>query len=151
MFIIKSVGGDYNSLGIPKVPSNKSKNPPVRPGPPTRPPLPKSPKHIPKAGVISVVPHSMPPSSNDSHSPITLSPQRTLPIPPAPSQTNEYASVQSASSPTQSSPTAAQPKTIPPPLPPIQSVSLKDTDSSNAIYEEINDDVVCLSNLIILI
>lgn len=52
--------GDYNCLGIPKVPPQRPKSPLHRPPPPNRPPLPKSsspsPKHIPKAGVISVIP-----------------------------------------------------------------------------------------------
>lgn len=50
---------DYNCLGIPKVPPQRPKSP-QRPSPPSRPPLPKSsnpsPKHVPKAGVISVIP-----------------------------------------------------------------------------------------------
>ncbi|KAJ6608640.1 Synaptojanin-1, partial [Pseudolycoriella hygida] len=56
----------YNCLGIPKVPPQRPKSP-QRPSPPTRPPLPKSsnpspnpsPKHVPKAGVISVIPDMM--------------------------------------------------------------------------------------------
>ncbi len=54
---------DYNCLGIPKVPPQRPKSP-QRPSPPTRPPLPKSspspsPKHVPKAGVISVIPEML--------------------------------------------------------------------------------------------
>lgn len=113
-------------MGIPKVPSNK-KSPPARPGPPVRPPLPKSPKHTPKAGVISVIPQSQQLDGN----------QRSLPPPPATSG-NEYTSVHSTPSP-HSSPTNAPPA-IPPSLPTTQDTSIKNT--TNAIYEEINDDVV---------
>lgn len=53
---------DYNSLGIPKVPPQRPKSP-QRPAPPSRPPLPKSanasPKHVPRAGVISIVPEML--------------------------------------------------------------------------------------------
>lgn len=52
-----ATAADYNCLGIPKVPPQRPKSP-QRPAPPSRPPLPKSsnssPKHVPKAGVISV-------------------------------------------------------------------------------------------------
>lgn len=121
--------GDYNSLGIPKVPSNK-KSPPARPGPPVRPPLPKSPKHTPKAGVISVIPQSLPHDGN----------QRSLPAPPS---GNEYATATSAhSTPSPHSSPTNEPNAIPPSLPPTQEASIKESSASNAIYEEINDDVV---------
>jgi len=42
-------------LGIPKAPPSRPKSPPGRPSPPVRPPLPTTPKHTPKAGVISIV------------------------------------------------------------------------------------------------
>lgn len=133
------IQGDYNSLGIPKVPSNK-KSPPARPGPPVRPPLPKSPIHTPKAGVISVIPQAM---HNDTSASAPIIP-RSLPPPPTQSGANEYSSVQSTPSP-HSSP-INEPKTIPPSLPPTSSSTTsttnRDVDASNAIYEEINDDVV---------
>lgn len=113
--------------GIPKVPSSK-KSPPARPGPPVRPPLPKSPKHTPKAGVISVIPQSLPHDGN----------QRSLPAPPS---GNEYATSAHSTPSPHSSPTN-EPNAIPPSLPPTQEASIKETNASNAIYEEINDDVV---------
>lgn len=100
-----------------------------------------------KAGVISVIPPAIPLTNTNSS---TFSPQRTLPQPPPPltqpTSANEYSSVQSSPSSNHSSP-SSEPKTIPTTLPPIQNVSLKDNDPANAIYEEINDDVVSITML----
>lgn len=54
---------DYHSLGIPEIPPGRSNSPQNRSLPPGRPPLPKSPvaspKHVLKAGVISVIPEML--------------------------------------------------------------------------------------------
>lgn len=127
--------GDYNTLGIPRKPPGRPKSPPSRPAPPIRPPLPKSPKHAPRAGVISVFPQSnvvsnmaaagppsIPPIPNSSHR------QQNK----TPSPTYSKSSDSSSSSPINDTGS----------LPPIHALNLQDQDPSSAIYEEINDDVV---------
>lgn len=116
--------GDYNSLGIPKVPPGRPKTPPSRPQPPGRPPMPTTPKQTPRAGVISVIP-TMTSQIN--------SPQRAAPQRPAPA-------VPSASSPIHSSRSSSASITSPV-HEQIQSLVIKDEDTG-AIYEEINDDIV---------
>lgn len=65
---------DYNCLGIPKVPPQRPKSP-QRPAPPSRPPLPNSsspsPKHVPRAGVISVIPDMLNRMKIDSTAPMS--------------------------------------------------------------------------------
>ncbi|XP_062556103.1 synaptojanin-1 [Armigeres subalbatus] len=132
--------GDYNSLGIPEVPSRPKSPPnlqqaPLRPAPPNRPPLPKSPQaspkhqphhHHPKAGVISLGAEVL--MASKLH-------QKPA-VPPAPLV-----------------PTSATTKTTPPveeyasssPIlgSPAHGSSLGNTPSQDtgAIYEEINDDI----------
>lgn len=142
MFIV----GDYNSLGIPKAPPSRPKSPPARPSPPVRPPLPTTPKHTPKAGVISIVKTEqgiLRPVSADSSG--TASP--SMPHRPAPpviaSKTYQEPEQQpnlsrkSSSSSSTSSPIQEAPQKVSPP----QSLSIHDQDTG-AIYEEIDDDVV---------
>lgn len=123
--------GDYNSLGIPKKPPNRPKSPSGRSMPPSRPPLPTTPKHAPKAGVISVIPNANAAQHSGFVSNPQMSPQR--PAPPVPGSTkpsspatSARSSISSASSPEQA---------------PISALSIKDEDNG-AIYEEINDDIV---------
>lgn len=125
--------GDYNSLGIPKMPPNRPKSPPGRPQPPSRPPLPTTPKHAPRAGVISVIPNTSAASQGEQrfvNSP-QMSPQR--PAPPIPGNTKQSSTSTSARSSISSGSSPEQP--------PIKSLSIKDEDTG-AIYEEINDDIV---------
>lgn len=63
--------GDINSLGIPKKPPQRPKSPPMRP------PLPGTPKHVPKAGVISI-PAAARNTNQDNPVP-ALVPQRPAP------------------------------------------------------------------------
>ncbi|XP_058828017.1 synaptojanin-1 [Topomyia yanbarensis] len=134
--------GDYNSLGIPEVPSRPKSPPthqqaPLRPAPPGRPPLPKSPQaspkhqpshhHFPKAGVISLGAEVLLASKLQQKPPIP-------PIPLMPSSVTskttppveEYAS---------SSPIAGSPVHNP------SFSTVTSTQDTGAIYEEINDDV----------
>lgn len=127
--------GDYNSLGIPKKPPSRPKSPPCRPGPPTRPPLPTTPKHAPKAGVISVIPAAAAAAQN--HPPQTQSPGPQRPAPAVPDQQPSPTISSRSSDSSTTSPQNEQPQS----LPPIQSMNIQPQDTS-AIYEEINDDVV---------
>lgn len=135
------ISGDYNSLGIPRKPPNRPKSPPSRPAPPIRPPLPKSPKHAPKAGVISVIPHT-----NVTNNQTPCGPP---PIPPAPVAASQTRSSKlpspsgSSSGSSNSSPINDNNRS----LPPIESMNLNEQQSA-AIYEEINDDVVSTDLLI---
>lgn len=83
---------DYNCLGIPKVPPQRPKSPTNKPGPPHRPPLPKSPnpspKHIPKAGVISVCPDML-----VKVKPMTEPPSGPPPMMPPPVMSTSYVPV----------------------------------------------------------
>lgn len=78
-----ATAGDYNCLGIPKVPPQRPKSP-QRPAPPSRPPLPKSsspsqsPKHTPRAGVISVIPDMLGRMKIDSTASIPMEGQSPL-------------------------------------------------------------------------
>lgn len=143
MFIV----GDYNSLGIPKAPPSRPKSPPGRPSPPIRPPLPTTPKHAPKAGVISIVKTEqgiLRPVIPDSSSVAQSMPHRPAP-PVAASKTYQEPEQQSnflrksssSSSSSTSSPIQESPQKTSPP----QSLSIHDQDTG-AIYEEIDDDVV---------
>lgn len=140
--------GDYNSLGIPEVPSRPKSPPaqqqaPLRPAPPNRPPLPKSPQaspkhlpqqppqhhhhHHPKAGVISLGAEVLMASKLHQKpavppSPLLPSSATTKTTPPI----EEYAS----SSPILGSPAHGSS---------LANTPLQDT---GAIYEEINDDIV---------
>ncbi|XP_065074368.1 synaptojanin-1 [Ochlerotatus camptorhynchus] len=142
--------GDYNSLGIPEVPSRPKSPPaqqqaPLRPAPPNRPPLPKSPQaspkhqpqqppqhhhhhhhHHPKAGVISLGAEVLMASKLHQKpavppSPLLPSSATTKTTPPI----EEYAS----SSPILGSPAHGSS---------LANTPLQDT---GAIYEEINDDI----------
>lgn len=148
--------GDYNSLGIPKVPPCRPKSPPCRPQPPNRPPLPTTPqKQAPKAGVISIVrpdPRSM--SAGDSNVAAAAPNIPHRPAPPVASAqayqdtaqkqtvSRQSSSSSSASSPVQESvqkqsPPAAQAQKQ------VESLVIHDQDTG-AIYEEINDDIVSI-------
>lgn len=145
MFVV----GDYNSLGIPKVPPSRPKSPPARPMPPVRPP-PITPKHAPKAGVISIVKQDQSqsrPSSGDSN----IAPN--IPHRPAPSvtasktyqeveQTSRKSSSSSTSSPIQEAPQKTNSPTQ------AQSLVIHDQDTG-AIYEEIDDNVVSICKKLI--
>lgn len=130
--------GDYNSLGIPKKPPSRPKSPPCRPMPPTRPPLPTTPKHTPKAGVISVIPaavtHNQP---APAPSPVPQRPAPAVPDNPSPpisSRSSDSSGASPQHEPQQNSPI------------PIQSMHIQPQDTG-AIYEEINDDVVSETHL----
>lgn len=139
-------GGDYNSLGIPKVPPQRPKSPPNRPTPPHRPPLPRSPnqspapspKHIPKAGVISVIPDM-------------LSKMRTAPLQPisvlmgatTPADTHQ-AQTSSGTSSTMTTPDTPMCNEPPYMTPPPSVGAHQQQHESSAIYEEINDDIVSI-------
>lgn len=138
--------GDYNSLGIPKIPSRPKsppaqQQPPSRPAPPGRPPLPKSPQaspkhqpqqqhhhhhHHPKAGVISLGAEVLMASKLQQKSAVPPAPLIPSPVKSKPA-IEEYAS----SSPALGSPAHGQP--------PSGNTMPQDT---GAIYEEINDDIV---------
>lgn len=130
-------------MGIPKAPPARPKSPPARPQPPNRPPLPTTPKHIPKAGVISIVKTDQRPlSAGDSNVSVPNIPHR--PAPPIAS-TKAYqdteqkpnlsrkSSSSSSSSPVQESEQEQSPT--------AQTLVIHDQDTG-AIYEEINDDIV---------
>lgn len=130
--------GDYNSLGIPRMPPSRPKSPPARPQPPTRPPLPTTPKHTPKAGVISIVkstggdplpnpnvPHRAPPAIPTAN-PYQPSEMRSAHVPSTPSSHNSSPIEQLAAS--------------------VETMNVQDPDN-NAIYEEIDDDVVSRRDL----
>lgn len=111
---------DYNCLGIPKVPPQRPKSPANKP--PNRPPLPKSPtpspKHFPKAGVISVIPELL---------------GKLNKIPPTlPLQQQHHQQTPSGSGSQMSTPAGT----------PAESMSPPHHESSAAIYEEINEDIV---------
>lgn len=138
--------GDYHSLGIPKVPPQRPKSPTNRPAPPHRPPMPRSPnsspapspKHVPKAGVISVIPDMMGK---------ILRPAPLQPVTAAVDQQKQSQLQQQTSSSASSTMTTPDtPKTIEPPYmqPPSVSGSTHLHDTS-AIYEEINDEIVSSS------
>ncbi|XP_052872010.1 synaptojanin-1 [Anopheles cruzii] len=137
--------GDYNSLGIPEMPANRPKSPPTtgRMGPPSRPPLPKSPQaspkhqpsphhqhphplphqhHHPRAGVISLGPEVLLASKLPQKPFVPAGPPQR-PTPPV----EEYAS----SSPLPGSPLHA-----------AAAASQQQQADSCAIYEEINDDFI---------
>ncbi|XP_049298626.1 synaptojanin-1 [Anopheles funestus] len=138
--------GDYNSLGIPEIPARPKSPPSVQPqstraGPPSRPPLPKSPQaspkhqpqqhhhqHHPRAGVISLGPEVLLASKLQQQQKVPP-PVPAIPCPPQrpTPPVEEYAS----SSPVPISPChgTGQPGSIPPPV------------DTGAIYEEINDDI----------
>lgn len=133
--------GDYNSLGIPKVAPCRPKSPPARPSPPIRPPLPTTPKHAPKAGVISIVKtdQGMRPMISDLSSINPNIPHRPAP-PVAASKT--YQEPDNISRGSSSSSTSSPIHEIPQKTsPPAQSLCIQDQDTG-AIYEEIDDDVV---------
>lgn len=133
--------GDYNSLGIPEVPSRPKSPPnlqqaPLRPAPPSRPPLPKSPQaspkhqphhhHHPKAGVISLGAEVLMASKLHQKpavppSPLVPTSATTKTTPPI----EEYAS----SSPILGSPAHGSSQASTPP------------QDTGAIYEEISDDI----------
>lgn len=129
--------GDYNSLGIPKKPPNRPKSPPCRPMAPNRPPPPTTPKHAPKAGVISVIPTA----ATQNHPPQTQSPVPVRPAPAVPENSYQLPSPPISSRSSDSSTTTSPPNEQQPNLPPIQSINIQPQDTG-AIYEEINDDVV---------
>lgn len=111
------------------MPPCRPKSPPCRPQPPVRPPLPTTPKHTPKAGVISIVkPTGVEALPNPNV------PHRAPPSIPAPYQQAEQRPGQVPSNPTQNSPPVEQLESD------IGSLNIQDPD--NAIYEEIDDDVV---------
>lgn len=139
--IIRILVGDYNQLGIPK-------KPPMRPkSPPARPPLPSSsnltPKHTPKAGVISIAPKY----------PENINPNESKPcVPHRPAPTVNASQSYQQQSPDLSGPFSKSSSTSSTPspsyeqrqsVPSVQSFSIQDQDTG-AIYEEINDDVVSL-------
>lgn len=112
------------------MPPIRPKSPPARPQPPSRPPLPTTPKHTPRAGVISIVK----PTAADASGNV---PHRTAP------PVISSRSYQQTESNANHSPTAqATEKSIPN----VESLNIQEQDS--AIYEEIDDDVVGFSNLI---
>lgn len=135
--------GDYNSLGIPEVPSRPKSPPnlqqaPLRPAPPGRPPLPKSPQaspkhqpqqhhhHHPKVGVISLGAEVLMASKLHQKpavppSPLVPTSATTKTTPPI----EEYAS----SSPILGSPAHGSSSANTP------------SQDTGAIYEEINDDI----------
>lgn len=140
-------------MGIPKAPPSRPKSPPARPGPPIRPPLPTTPKHAPKAGVISIVKTEqgiLRPVIADSSGAAQSMPHR--PAPPVaaaaaaaktyqePEQQLDLSRKSSSSSSSTSSPIQEAPQKTSPP----QSLSIHDQDTG-AIYEEIDDDVVSIS------
>lgn len=129
--------GDYNSLGIPKKPPSRPKSPPCRPMPPSRPPLPTTPKHAPKAGVISVIPTA---ASQQSHPPQTQSPVLQRPAPAVPDNSYQLPSPPISSRSSDSSNASPQNEQHQS-MPSIQAMSIQPQDTG-AIYEEINDDVV---------
>lgn len=148
--------GDYNSLGIPRLPPARPKSPPARPSPPTRPPLPttpaSTPKHIPKAGVISIVKtdQGVRPVIGDMISSVPIVPHRPAP-PVAPSKSYQEPeqpatlSRKSSSSSTSSSLHESSQRISPP----VQSLCIHDQDTG-AIYEEIDDEPVSINILSIL-
>lgn len=113
--------------------------------PPARPPLPSSsnvtPKHIPKAGVISIAPkHTENINPNESKPCV---PHRPAPTVNA-SQSYQQQSPDLSGPFSKSSSSSSTPSPSNEPrhsLPSIQSLSIEDQDNG-AIYEEINDDVV---------
>lgn len=139
--------GDYNSLGIPKVPPCRPKSPPARPSPPIRPPLPTTPKHTPKAGVISIVKNDkgqiraaigdMSISSNIPHRPAPSVAAAKKKYQESEQQPNLSRNSSSSSTP---SPSHEAPQKT---CSPSQSFSIQDQDTG-AIYEEIDDDVVSI-------
>lgn len=153
-FNISQTAGDYNSLGIPKVPPIRPKTPPARPQPPSRPPMPSAttPKHTPKAGVISIVkpdPTARPSSGGDASSAASSVPHRPAP-PVVASQTYQELEQKSNLSRKSSSSTTPSPvhEASPKLSPTAQSLIIHDQDTG-AIYEEISDDIV--SSFIVLL
>ncbi|XP_055533373.1 synaptojanin-1 [Wyeomyia smithii] len=136
--------GDYNSLGIPEVPSRPKspptpQQPPLRPAPPGRPPLPKSPQaspkhqpvhhhhHHPKAGVISLGAEVL----------LASKLQQKPAIPPIPlvpssatSKTTPPIEEYARSSPISGSPVQGS-----------SSANRTTMQDTGAIYEEISDDI----------
>lgn len=120
------------------MPPSRPKSPPCRPQPPTRPPLPTTPKHAPKAGVISIVkPTGAEAASNQNM------PHRAPPSIPStrPFEQSESTASQGPTVPTQSSPIEQLASDV-------ESFHVQDPD--NAIYEEIDDDVVNSNSVHIL-
>lgn len=115
---------EYNCLGIPKVPPQRPKSPANKP--PSRPPLPKSPtpspKHVPKAGVISVIPELLGKLNK-------IQPN----LPPTPLQQHH-----------QQTPSGSGSQMSTPVGTPVESLSSPHQESSAAIYEEINEDIVSI-------
>lgn len=117
----------------------RPKSPPCRPQPPMRPPLPTTPKHTPKAGVISIVKPD-PSKQTESNETATPSiPHRAAPPVQAsksyqPNESNQTRNSSSSSTPSPSNESRQA-------MPPVQSMSIQDQDTA-AIYEEIDDDVV---------
>lgn len=120
------------------MPPSRPKSPPARPQPPSRPPLPTTPKHAPKAGVISIVkPTGAEAASNQNI------PHRAPPSIPTsrPYEQPESTANQGPSISTQSSPVEQLASDV-------ESFHIQDPD--NAIYEEIDDDVVNDNSVYIL-
>lgn len=109
------------------MPPSRPKSPPARPQPPSRPPLPTTPKHTPKAGVISIVKSSTADANTSSSVP-----HRTAPpvISSRPYQQTE----------SNLNPLSNNNQTTDESIPNVESLNIQEQDS--AIYEEIDDDVV---------
>lgn len=135
--------GDYNSLGIPEVPSRPKSppalnQPPLRPAPPGRPPLPKSPQaspkhqpmqhHHPKAGVISLGAEVL--MASKLHQKPAVPPQPLVP-PQSASKTTPPIEEYASSSPILGSPAHGSSGVSSP----------QQQQDTGAIYEEINDDI----------
>lgn len=129
-YIDVSANSDYNSLGIPIVPSSENKS-----NKPSRPPLPKSPNAAPKhphrhqAGVISI----------NRPKPPNIPPPPNVP-PPLPDRPNvpNLPNVSNAAD-----QDAGVSKPISPPATQNQNIETNDqSDQVSAIYEEIQDDIV---------
>lgn len=114
------------------MPPLRPKSPPARPQPPIRPPLPTTPKHTPRAGVISIVK----PTAADANTSGNI-PHRTAP-PVISSRSYQQTETNANQSPTD--------QTTEKSIPNVESLNIQEQDS--AIYEEIDDDVVGFSNSI---
>lgn len=136
-------------MGIPRLPPARPKSPPARPSPPVRPPLPTTPtttpKHTPKAGVISIVKtdQGMRPVIGDTISAIVphrpappVAPSKIYQEPEQPANLSRKSSSSSTSSSIHESPQRISP--------PVQSLCIQDQDTG-AIYEEIDDEPVSIS------
>lgn len=120
--------------------------PPMRPkSPPGRPPLPSgnvTPKHTPKAGVISIAPkHTENNNTNESKPNVPHRPAPTVNASQSYPQCSDLPGPFSRSSSSSSTPSPSnEPHQS---MPSVRSLSIHDQDTG-AIYEEINDDVVSL-------